>query len=118
VGKLNFHYHSNADLSAQITGKYQGSLLHILPRLLTGYSYFVKSDPGRLDLTVLEAENFQARSKPYDQRNQSGHLDNSARSDFGRGPKGLGAERPHSKPETTGDPGNQLDSAAGPEFGG
>lgn len=119
--KFNFHYRSTADLSSQITGIYEGSLLRILPRLLTGFSYFVKSETGRLDLTVLGTEKDQARSESEGLRNQDGDLDGSGRFDSGRlDAAAPGAQKPQGsvRPEATGDPDNHRGNASEPEFGG
>jgi len=118
ANKFNFHYHSNADLTVQAAEIYEGSLPRVLPRILRGYSYFVKSDSGRIDLTVLGSENAQTRSTPEGLGNRNGNLESSARSDFGHlDQKDLGAEKPRGiEPASIGDHGNQ--SAAEPEFGG
>ena len=54
-GTFDVHYRSSANLQMQVTGNYEGSLQRVMKRILDGYSYFVKSGDGRIDLTVLDA---------------------------------------------------------------
>jgi hypothetical protein len=54
-GTFDVHYRSSANLQMQVTGNYEGSLQRVMKRILDGYSYFVKSSDGRIDLTVLDA---------------------------------------------------------------
>jgi hypothetical protein len=54
-GTFDVHYRSSANLQMQVTGNYEGSLQRVMKRILEGYSYFVKTADGRIDLTVLDA---------------------------------------------------------------
>jgi hypothetical protein len=54
-GTFDVHYRSSANLQMQVTGNYEGSLQRVMKRILDGYSYFVKSADGRIDITVLDA---------------------------------------------------------------
>jgi hypothetical protein len=54
-GTFDVHYRSSANLQMQVTGNYEGSLPRVMKRILDGYSYFVKSADGRMDITVLDA---------------------------------------------------------------
>src|SRR5262245_11160083 len=54
-GAFDVHYRSSANLQMRVTGNYQGSLHRVMKRVLDGYSYFVKTTDGRIDLTVLDA---------------------------------------------------------------
>jgi hypothetical protein len=54
---FDVHYRSAADLERQINGTYTGSLEKVLKRVLEGYSFFVKTGDGRIELTVLESSN-------------------------------------------------------------
>ncbi len=54
-GTFDVHYRSAANLQMRVTGNYEGSLQRVMKRILEGYSYFVKSADGRIDLIVLDA---------------------------------------------------------------
>src|SRR5262249_37714668 len=54
-GAFDVHYRSSANLQMRVTGNYEGSLHRVMKRVLDGYSYFVKTADGRIDLTVLDA---------------------------------------------------------------
>src|SRR5262249_13708779 len=54
-GAFDVHYRSSANLQMRVTGNYEGSLHRVMKRVLDGYSYFVKTAEGRIDLTVLDA---------------------------------------------------------------
>jgi hypothetical protein len=54
-GTFDVHYRSSANLQMRVTGNYEGSLQRVMKRILDGYSYFVKTADGRIDLTVLDA---------------------------------------------------------------
>ena len=54
-GAFDVHYRSSANLQMRVTGNYEGSLHRVMKRVLDGYSYFVKSGDGRIDVTVLDA---------------------------------------------------------------
>src|SRR5258708_21179664 len=54
-GTFDVHYRSSANLQMRVTGNYEGSLHRVMKRILDGYSYFVKTGAGRIDLTVLAA---------------------------------------------------------------
>jgi len=47
------HYQTSANLEKQVTGTYEGSLAHVLGRLLTGYNFIVKTSQGRTEISVL-----------------------------------------------------------------
>jgi hypothetical protein len=50
---FNMHYSSSANLANQITGTYEGSIQHVVTRLLQGHNFIVKSSVGRIEVTVL-----------------------------------------------------------------
>ena len=54
-GAFDVHYRSSANLQMRLTGNYEGSLHRVMKRVLDGYSYFVKTGDGRIDLIVLDA---------------------------------------------------------------
>lgn len=54
---FDVHYRSAVDLERQINGTYTGSLEKVLKRVLEGYSFFVKTGDGRIELTVLDSSN-------------------------------------------------------------
>jgi hypothetical protein len=54
---FDVHYRSVTDLERQINGTYSGSLEKVLKRVLEGYSFFVKTGDGGIELTVLESSN-------------------------------------------------------------
>jgi hypothetical protein len=54
-GTFDLHYRSSANLQMRVSGNYEGSLQRVMRRILDGYSYFVKSGDGRIDITVLDA---------------------------------------------------------------
>ena len=54
-GTFDVHYRSSANLQMPVTGNYEGSLHRVMKRILEGYSYFVKTGDGRVDVTVLDA---------------------------------------------------------------
>jgi hypothetical protein len=54
-GTFDVHYRSSANLQMQVTGNYEGSLHRVMKRILDGYSYFLKTGDGRIDITVLDA---------------------------------------------------------------
>jgi len=53
-GTFDVHYRSSANLQMRLTGNYEGSLQRVMKRVLDGYSYFVKTADGRVDITVLD----------------------------------------------------------------
>jgi hypothetical protein len=53
-GTFDVHYRSSANLQMPLTGNYEGSLQRVVKRVLDGYSYFVKTADGRIDVTVLD----------------------------------------------------------------
>jgi len=53
-GAFDVHYRSSANLQTRLTGNYEGSLRRVMKRVLDGYSYFVKTGDGRIDITVLD----------------------------------------------------------------
>jgi len=54
-GAFDVHYRSSANLQMRVSGNYEGSLARVMKRVLDGYSYFVKTADGRIDLTVLDS---------------------------------------------------------------
>jgi hypothetical protein len=58
--KFNLQLESSANLDKQLTGNYQGSLQHVVSRLLEGYNYIIRADEAGLDVTV-----FGAQSAPF-----------------------------------------------------
>jgi len=54
LSSFDVHYRSSANLQARLTGNYEGSLTRVMKRVLDGYSYFVKTADGRMDITVLD----------------------------------------------------------------
>jgi len=54
-GAFDVHYRSSANLQMRLNGNYEGSLHRVMKRVLDGYSYFVKTGDGRIDVTVLDA---------------------------------------------------------------
>jgi hypothetical protein len=54
-GTFDVHYRSAANLQMRVTGNYEGSLPRVMKRILDGYSYFMKSGDGRIDITVLDS---------------------------------------------------------------
>jgi hypothetical protein len=54
-GAFDVHYRSSANLQMQVSGNYEGSLQRVMKRVLDGYSYFLKTADGRIDVTVLDA---------------------------------------------------------------
>lgn len=50
--KFHLQYSSSGKLDRQITGTYQGSLLHVLARILEGYDFVVKADGGTVEVSV------------------------------------------------------------------
>jgi hypothetical protein len=55
LSAFDVHYRSSANLQMQISGNYEGSLDRVMKRVLDGYSYFVKTTDGRIDVIVLDA---------------------------------------------------------------
>ena len=54
---FNVHYRSSVDLNRQITGTYEGSVRHVVTRILEGYNFVVESSPGRIEVTVFGTQN-------------------------------------------------------------
>src|SRR5262249_56155897 len=54
-GTFDVHYRSSANLQMRLTGNYEGSLQRVMKRVLDGYSYFVRTSDGRIEVTVLDA---------------------------------------------------------------
>jgi len=54
-GTFDVHYRSSANLQMPVSGNYEGSLQRVMKRILDGYSYFLKTGDGRIDVTVLDA---------------------------------------------------------------
>ena len=55
LSAFDVHYRSSANLQMRVTGNYEGSLDRVMKRVLDGYSYFVKTADGRIDVIVLDA---------------------------------------------------------------
>jgi hypothetical protein len=51
--RFDLEYHSAANLTAKVNGTYQGSLRRVLTRLLDGRDFVIKTNDGRIDVTVL-----------------------------------------------------------------
>lgn len=60
---FNLHYRSSVELKNQISGTYQGSLRQVVTRILEGYDFIVKSDPGDIEVTVLGGKNAPLKSE-------------------------------------------------------
>jgi hypothetical protein len=50
--KFHLQYSSSGTLDRQITGTYQGSLLHVLARILEGHDFVVKTYDGTVEVSV------------------------------------------------------------------
>jgi hypothetical protein len=50
---FNIYYRSSIELQYHITGNYEGSLRHVMTRILEGYNFVVKTSPGQIEVIVL-----------------------------------------------------------------
>jgi hypothetical protein len=50
---FNIYYRSSIELQNHITGNYEGSLRHVMTRILEGYNFVVKTSPGQIEVIVL-----------------------------------------------------------------
>jgi hypothetical protein len=50
-------FQSTANLDKQLTGTYEGSLRRVVPRLLEGYNFIIRTNQGRIEVTVLGTQN-------------------------------------------------------------
>jgi hypothetical protein len=50
---FGLHYRSTAKLEERLTGTYEGSLQSVVSRVLQGYSFFVTTGKGSIEVTVL-----------------------------------------------------------------
>jgi hypothetical protein len=57
---FDVHYQSSANLEKQLTGTYEGSLQRVVMRVLEGYNVVVKTNNGRIEITVLGTRNAPA----------------------------------------------------------
>ena len=55
--KFKLQLQSSANLDKPISGTYQGSLQHVVARLLEGYNFFIRTNQGALEVTVLGTPN-------------------------------------------------------------
>jgi hypothetical protein len=53
---FNIYYRSSIELQNHITGNYEGSLRHVITRILEGYNFVVKTNPNQIEVTVLGKE--------------------------------------------------------------
>jgi hypothetical protein len=54
---FDVHYQSSANLDKQLTGTYEGSLRWVVTRLLEGYNFIIRTNQGRIEVTVLGTQN-------------------------------------------------------------
>jgi hypothetical protein len=57
---FELRYRSSTNLAKQLSGTYQGSLERVVRRVLEGYDFVLKSENGKLDVTVLGPRNAAA----------------------------------------------------------
>jgi hypothetical protein len=72
--KFNLRYRSSANLQTQISGTYEGTLRYVVTRILTGRNFFINSNAGVMEVTVLEKAptvSTKAQSPAAPQVNQS-----------------------------------------------
>jgi hypothetical protein len=50
---LNMHHRSATKLDSRLNGTYEGSLQSVIKRILEGYDFFVKTEDGEIQVTVL-----------------------------------------------------------------
>lgn len=55
--QFKLQFESSANLDKQVTGTYQGSLQRVVARLLEGYNFFMRTNEGVLEITVLGTQN-------------------------------------------------------------
>jgi hypothetical protein len=51
--RFNVNYRSSIELQNHITGNYEGSLRHVMTRILEGYNFVVKTSPSQIEVIVL-----------------------------------------------------------------
>jgi hypothetical protein len=51
--QFNVHLESTARLEKQVSGTYDGTLRHVLERLLVGYNFIIRARDGQLQITIL-----------------------------------------------------------------
>jgi|SRR5580700_4884839 hypothetical protein len=54
--RFNIYYRSSIELQNHITGNYEGSLRHVMTRILEGYNFVVKTSPDQIEVIVLGKE--------------------------------------------------------------
>jgi len=54
---FDLRYRSSANLAKQLSGTYEGSLQRVVARVLEGYDFILKSNKGKIELTVLGMRN-------------------------------------------------------------
>lgn len=55
--KFKLQFQATANLDRPVSGTYQGSLQHVVARLLEGYNFVIRTNDGALEITVLGAPN-------------------------------------------------------------
>jgi opacity protein-like surface antigen len=55
--KFKLEFQSSANLDKPVSGTYQGSLQHVVARLLEGYNFFITTNQGTLEVKVLGTQN-------------------------------------------------------------
>lgn len=55
--QLNLRVRSSVELDRQAAGTYQGSLSHVVARLLEGYNFIIKTNERGVEVTVLGGQN-------------------------------------------------------------
>ena len=56
-GAFELRYRSSAKLTKQLSGTYGGSLQRVVARLLEGYDFVLRTNKGKIDITVLGVHN-------------------------------------------------------------
>ena len=54
---FDLRYRSSTKLAKQLSGTYQGSLQRVVARVLEGYDFILRSDKGKIEITVLGTRN-------------------------------------------------------------
>jgi len=55
--KFKLQFQTSANLDRPVSGTYQGSLQHVVARLLEGYNFVIRTNEGALEITVLGTQN-------------------------------------------------------------
>jgi hypothetical protein len=55
--KFKLQFQATANLDRPVSGTYQGSLQHVVARLLEGYNFVIRTNDGALEITVLGTQN-------------------------------------------------------------